>query len=205
MVSFIMELLSNQSFILKTSDNQHSRLRRLKNRVPQGSVLSPILFNIYIDYLPETATSKYCYADDLAILVHQPMWKVMKKDLNQDMSALAAYLRKWHLKLSLGKTVAATFHLNNREARQELDVFINNKHLEFQEAPMYVEVCMDQMLSFKHHLEEVKTKVSSWVALIHHLAGTTWGAHAKILRISTQILVLSVAGTVHLYGIEVPT
>ena len=65
MVKFIMEMLSNRSFVLQTSDGQRSRLRRLRNGIPQGSVLSPMLFNIYIHDLPETSR-KYGYVDDLA-------------------------------------------------------------------------------------------------------------------------------------------
>ena len=72
MVRFIMEMLSNRSFVLQTSDGQISRLRRLKNGVPQGSVLSPMLFNIYIHDLPVTTSTKYGYADDLAILLRCP-------------------------------------------------------------------------------------------------------------------------------------
>ena len=56
------------SFTLTTSDSEPSRLRRLKNGVPQGSVLAPLLFSIYIYDLPSISSKKYAYADDLAIL-----------------------------------------------------------------------------------------------------------------------------------------
>ena len=94
MVKFIMEMLSNRSFILQTSDGQRSRLRRLRNRVPQGSVLSPLLFNIYILDLPEITSKQYGYADDLAIMLCQPTWSAVEQGLNKHMGILAAYLQK---------------------------------------------------------------------------------------------------------------
>ena len=65
-ISFIMELISNRSFILQAGD-QLSRLRRLINGLPQGSVLAPILFNIYTYDLPDTVSKKYVYADDICL------------------------------------------------------------------------------------------------------------------------------------------
>ena len=64
MVHMIMEMVSNRSFTLTTGNAQRSRLRRLKNGVPHGSVLAPLLFNIYISDLPATISRKYAYADD---------------------------------------------------------------------------------------------------------------------------------------------
>ena len=58
MMGFIMEMLSNRSFVVHTNDGQRSRLRIMKNGVPQCSVLSPMLFNIYISDLPETTSRK---------------------------------------------------------------------------------------------------------------------------------------------------
>ena len=161
--------------------------------VPQGSVLLPMLFNIYISDLPETTSRMYGYADDLAILLRRPSWKEMEEGLNKDMTILVDYLQKWCIQLSTGKIVSAAYHLNNREPKQELDVFVDNKRLVFQQAPKYLGVRLDRMLNFKQHLEEVAGKVTSRVAFIRRLAGTTWGASAKTLRISTQALVFPAA------------
>ena len=139
---------------MHTSDGQHSRLRRIKNGVPQGSVLSPMLFNIYISDLPETTSRKYGYADDLAILLRDPSWKKMEEGLNKDMTILVDYLRKWRLQLSIGKTVSAAYHLNNREAKRELDVFVDNKSLVFQQAPKYLGVRLDRMLTSSNTLKK---------------------------------------------------
>ncbi|KAL7853652.1 hypothetical protein AOLI_G00204960 [Acnodon oligacanthus] len=87
------------------------------------------------------------------------MWKVLEDGLNRDVGILADYLQKWHLQLNLGKTVAAPYHLNNREARRPLHVYVGKNCLEFQQATKYLGVRLDQTLSYKHHLEEVKAKV----------------------------------------------
>ena len=93
MVEFVMEMLSIRSFQLHTSNGQCSRLRHLKNCVPQGSVMAPLLFNINIYDLPSTQLRKYGYADDLAILPSKPSWKAAEEGLNEDMATLSTYFR----------------------------------------------------------------------------------------------------------------
>ena len=88
----IMELVRNRSFTLTTGDSKQSRLRRLKNGVPQGSVLAPLLFNIYTYDLPSMISRKFAYADDLALLHSSGNWKDLEGILSQDMSTLSAYL-----------------------------------------------------------------------------------------------------------------
>ena len=72
-------------------------------------------------------------------------------------------------------------------------MYDDNKSLVFQQAPKYLGVRLDRMLNIKQHIEKVAGKVTSRGPLIRRLAGTTRGASAKTLRISTQALVFPAA------------
>ena len=87
LVRFIMNILSNRNFKLKTSTGQISRLRILKNGLPQGSTLSPILFNIYISNIPTTVS----HADDMALLYSHKCWPKVKETLSRDMEDLVDF------------------------------------------------------------------------------------------------------------------
>ena len=112
---FIMALVRNHGFTLTTGNGAQSKLRRLKNSVPQGSVLAPLLFNIYTHDLPFTVARKFVYANDLAIMHSAVDWQSLEGTLTQDMATLSSYLQKWKLKLSTTKTVTAAFHRYNKE------------------------------------------------------------------------------------------
>ena len=193
MVRKIMELVLNRSFTLTAGDSKQSKLRRLKNGVPQGSVLAPLLFNIYTYDLSSMIFRKFAYADDLALLHSSGNWKDLEGTLSQDMSTLSAYLQTWRLKLGHTKTVTAAFLLNNREAKRELKVFNNNRLLPFCPISIYLGVKLDRSLTFRHHLVALRKKLSSRVTLLRRFVGSEWGGGAKTLRIATLSLVYSTA------------
>ena len=193
MVRMIMELISNRSFTLSNGSGRNSRLRRLRNGVPQGSVLAPLLFNIYIHDLPSMVSKKYAYADDLAILHSDGDWRSLERTLSQDMQTLTNYFQIWRLKLSTTKTMSAAFHLNNREARRRLDVTVNGESLPFHTEPKYLGVTLDRSLTFRQHLNSLRKKLTSRVALVRRLAGSGWGSRADTLRTAVLALVYSTA------------
>jgi len=193
MVHMIIEMVSNRSFTLTTGNGQRSRLRRLKNSVPQGSVLAHLLFNIYTSELSATISRKYAYADDLTIMHADGDWLAVEGALSKDMATLGEYLQTWKLKLSTTKTVSTVFHLNNKEAKRELKVNFNNENLPFSSEPKYLGLTLDRSLTYHRHLQSLRKKSTSRVALLRRLAGSGWGAGATTLRTATLTLVHSTA------------
>ena len=192
-VQMIMELVQNRSFTLTTGDSKPNRLRRLKNGLPQGLVLAPLLYNICICDLPSMTSKKYAYAADLAVLHSSGDWKVLERTLSEDMTTLSAYLQTWRLKLSHAKTMTAAFHLHNQEPKRELKVKNNGKILPFCPVPTYCGVKLDRALTYRHHLEALRKKLSTRVLLVRRLAGSGWGAGAKTLRTAALSLIYSTA------------
>ena len=193
MVRVITELVRNRSFTFATGDSKQSRLRRLKNGLPQGSVLAPLLFNFYTYYLPSMISRKFAYADDLALLHSSGNWKDLEGTLSQDISTLSGYLQTWSLKLSHTKTATAAFHLNNREAKRELKVYNNDRLLPFCPIPTYLGVKLGRSLTFRHHLVALRKKLSSRVTLLRRLVGSGGVLVPKTLRTAALSLVYSTA------------
>ena len=193
MVRLTMKLIRNRSFTLTTGDSKHSRLRCLRNGVPQGSVLAPLLFNIYTYDVPSITSKKFAYADDLGILHTSGDWKELERFLSQDMTTFSEYLQTWRLKLSHSKTVTVAFHLHNREAKRELKVCNIGKTFAFCPVPTYLGVKLGRSLTNRPHLEALRKKLCARVSLLRRLAGTGWGSSAKTLRTAALSLVYSTA------------
>ena len=160
LVRFIVNIISNRSFILKTSDGQCSRLGRLKNGVLQGSTVAPMLFNIYISDTSDTVSTQYGYVDDLALLFSQKCWGEVEEILSLDMQRIAEYLSAWRLRLSTAKTTCTAFHLNNREPSHKLAVTVNGTIIPYTQLQLTLESRLTNcQLTFRQHLEGFCGKV----------------------------------------------
>ena len=121
MVRMLMAMISQRSFVVDFR-GRLSRRRSLRNGVPQGSVLAPLLFNIYTHDLPPTVSKKFIYADDIALLHQAKELTTAEQTLSNDLDLLATYFHQWRLQLNSSKTECSVFHLKNRLATKELHV-----------------------------------------------------------------------------------
>ena len=120
-VQLIELFLCDRCFRVPIGDDT-SAWRNQVNGLPQGSVLSPTLFNLYTNDLPVTGSRKFIYADDICLTNQAQRYAELECCLSSDMVRMASYCRLWRLKPSLMKTVTSVFHLLNTSAAHELRV-----------------------------------------------------------------------------------
>ena len=190
MFNYILSFLSDRSFRVRINYD-HSNIRIQENGVPQGAVLSPILFNILIDLYAEKLNNHNNskikdnikinlgqFADDIALWLRS-RGKTFNKKLINTLEYSFDELRKIGFKVNKKKTQLITFF---RKSKDEKETTIENETIEIQNKIKYLGVTMDSKLTYKWHVEECINKANKSINILKSLCGRSWGAPVTTLR-----------------------
>ena len=137
--------------------------------VPQGSILGPLLFTIYVNDLPWNIVSgsTYLYADDTTISVRGLTSIEIDGKLNRNLHCLATWFRKNKLSLNLSKCkfmIFGTCHQVNRIGN--LVIRYENTTLEQISSFKYLGIKLDSCLTFDEHVSYIKGKLYCKIKLL---------------------------------------
>ena len=162
---------------------ERSKFRKMKQGVPQGGVLSPTLFNLYMSKMPLPPNNivLVTYADDSNVLNSGITKEEICPDLNNYLDVLDKWFKSRNLYISPSKSSATTFTTSSNEINVALPITINGEQVPTVSKPKFLGITFDSLLSFKHHVKNTKTKVQAKSNVLKALSGTTWGKDKEVL------------------------
>ena len=182
MLRWIKSYLHNRR--ARVTVNRHTGKKvLLRHGVPQGGVLSPTLFLIFINDLVEIlpkGVNAALYADDLVLWCKEEYATTATYRVNQALERLHEWSQKWCVKINKEKSSTTLFTLSPKAETGKIK--LGDTFLQTEEEVTYLGVTFDKRLTWRTHIEKAETKARRKLAIMRKLAGTSWGANAKILK-----------------------
>ena len=177
--SFLSDRRSRVSF-----GDTVSRSFRLRFGVPQGSVLGPVLFLLFINDLPSVLPpSVRCslYADDLALWASSPSVPLATSALQLALDRLSLWSREWLLPLNPRKCEVTLFSTDTSQASLQPQLFLDGSLLPFKSNPTFLGVTFDRTLSFRPHVSSLRAKFLPRLKALKAVASASWGPSKESL------------------------
>ena len=181
-------------------DGVRSKEKMFAQGLPQGSVLSPLLFLVFINDLVEELSGGVevsAFADDLAVWHVGKSVAAGREKLQWATDVVARWSEKWLLRVNVEKCSVTLFSRDVREREMSgLDVRWKDVVLRKEKLPCFLGITFDINLTFREQVDKVCLRAKAAVRLLRRLAGRDWGWSKELLRVSCLALVRAVL----LYG-----
>ena len=139
--------------------------------VPQGSILGPLLFLLYVNDMPQAVSCDlYLYADDSCLVYQHKDVKVIEQQLNKDFSNLCDWFVDNKLSIHFGedKTKSILFSTKNKVKRAgSLNIKYNNIEIKQHTKVTYLGCILDETLSGESMALHVINKVNSKLKFLY--------------------------------------
>ena len=140
-----------------------SRILQIKNGVPQGSALGPLLFLIYINDLHNVVpySDIYHFTDVTNLLYSSKSLKDINKKVNFELKNIVHWLRLRANRISLNtsKTDLILFRSKRKQITKHLNFRISGQKIKIACKTKYLGLLLDENLNFKSHIDSLKTKL----------------------------------------------
>lgn len=169
LIKYIWSYLGAREFVVKIGSETSDTQIPLAG-VPQGSVLGPKLYTLYLHDIPHfTHTNTAMYADDTAIYAHSHSAQIATAQLQIHINILLPYYNKWKLQVNYDKTQAITLTRKFKDTKIHTPINLSGHKTSPSLETKYLGVILDKRLRLKPHIQHTIKKVNFTIKSLYSI------------------------------------
>ena len=157
--------------------------------VPQGSMLGPLLFIVYINDLSslDLESKVILYADDTVLYYSSKDIKDLENKLNADLVVLSRWFYDNLLTINISKCTFVLFGSNRRLKKvQDINIHVDLQEIENAKSFKYLGVIIKQNMCWADHVDYLCTKVSQRIRIIKRVKNLI-SFHARLTQYNSLV------------------
>ena len=165
---FSSYLSNRQQYV--SVNNVNSSTQYIKYGVPQGLVLGPLLFLLYINDLGNFCDSTpRLFAEDTCVIAKETSPAQLEQQLNHELKQIAAWINANNLTINPSKTYALVISPFTNLNSPTLNLFYNHHRIDVVRTMKYLGIILDNQLLFERHIKMLESKLSGYVGILFKL------------------------------------
>ena len=161
--------------------------------VPQGSILGPLLFLVFINDIEVSINANmFIFADDVTLAKAYDVVSEAESCLNSDLDTISKWAERWMVCFNLEKTVLINFSFKNKRVNKPKIEF-NGCQIKQVQEHKHLGIIMSQDLKWSKHISLITTKANQRI-------GALYRQSQKMTRIQIETMYLSTIRPILEYG-----